>query len=117
MGIRLLAARYWVPALFPALMFGATASSIFAQQTTGVPGAPSATQTIDGRSLPHPPPPFGGDITLHAVQATPSWPARLVPPQGTPSALGLGTFDGTRGREDLGADEPTPRLVAQASGA
>ena len=29
-----------------------------AQQTTGVPGAPDATTTIDGRYLPPPPQPF-----------------------------------------------------------
>ena len=34
-----------------------------AQQTTGVPGSPSATRTIDGRYLPNPPAPFGGEIT------------------------------------------------------
>jgi len=103
--------------LFPALLLGATASSVFAQQTTDGPGAPRATQTIDGRSLPHPLVPFGGDSTLHAGQAKPSWPARLLPPQDTPSALGLGTFDGPLDREDLGTDEPSPRLVAQTSGA
>ena len=42
-----------------------------AQQITGTPGAPSATQTIDGRYLPNPPAPFGGEITSNALQS--SW--------------------------------------------
>jgi arylsulfatase len=33
-------------------------------QTTGVPGSPSATTTIDGKYLPPPPAPFGGTINL-----------------------------------------------------
>ena len=32
-----------------------TAGSTFAQQTTGTPGSPSATTTIDGKYLPNPP--------------------------------------------------------------
>ena len=35
-----------------------------AQQTTGTPGSPNATTTIDGRYLPPPPQPFQGDINL-----------------------------------------------------
>ena len=31
------------------------AAPAVAQQITGVPGSPSATQTIDGRYLPNPP--------------------------------------------------------------
>ena len=34
-------------------------AAVSAQQTTGVPGAPNATTTIDGRALPTPPAPFG----------------------------------------------------------
>ena len=43
-----------------------TAGSTFAQQTTGTPGSPSATTTIDGKYLPPPPAPFGGTINLDA---------------------------------------------------
>ena len=32
------------------------------QETTGVPGSPSATTTIDGKQLPPPDPKFGGVI-------------------------------------------------------
>jgi hypothetical protein len=33
-----------------------------AQETTGVPGSPSATTTIDGKQIPPPNPKFGGEI-------------------------------------------------------
>ncbi len=46
------------------LVFFATTALVIAclpagaQQTTGVPGSPDATTTIDGRYLPAPPQPF-----------------------------------------------------------
>ena len=55
-----------------------------AQQTTGTPGSPSATTTIDGRYLPAPPQKFEGDINVNAAQSKPYWPARTVPPQARP---------------------------------
>src|ERR1700746_3194437 len=58
-----------------------------AQQTTGRPGSPDATTTIDGKYLPPPPPKFGGDINLQASQSKPYWPARVVPPKGAPNVL------------------------------
>ena len=62
------------------------ATSIHAQQvqTTGAPGSPDATMTIDGRYLPAPPAPFQGEINLNALQSKPAWPARVVPPKGAP---------------------------------
>src|SRR5262249_20510184 len=50
-------------------------------QTTGVPGSPSATTTLDGRYLPNPPPPFGGVINLDATTSTPYWPPTALPPK------------------------------------
>ena len=44
-----------------------------AQETTGVPGAPDATTTIDGRRIPPPPAAFGGTINLDAPNSTPYW--------------------------------------------
>ncbi len=44
---------------------------VVAQQTTGTPGAPSATSTIDGRQIPPPPGAFGGTINLDALNSTP----------------------------------------------
>ena len=50
-----------VPLLIAAAaMFVALPAS--AQQTTGAPGSPSATTTIDGKQLPPPDPKFGGVI-------------------------------------------------------
>ena len=45
----------------------------FAQQTTGVPGSPDATTTINGRQLPPPDPKFGGVIKENALQSTTWW--------------------------------------------
>ena len=64
-----------------------TAFSAHGQQTTGVPGSPSATTTIDGRYLPPPPQRFQGEINLNALQSKPAWPARVVPPKGAPNIL------------------------------
>ena len=53
-----------------------------AQETTGVPGAPSVTTTVDGNYLPNPPSAFGGEIGLDAKDSKPYWPAQIVPPKG-----------------------------------
>ena len=50
--------------------------------TTGTPGAPDATTSIDGNYLPPAPPRFGGDIGLDVKDSTPCWPSRVVPPKG-----------------------------------
>ena len=63
----------------------AVVGSAVAQQRTGVPGAPDATTTIDGKQLPQPPSQFGGEINLNAAQSRPYWPARVVPPKGAPT--------------------------------
>ena len=72
----------------------AAAPSATAQiQTTGVPGSPGATTTLDGRYLPNPPAPFGGVINLDATTSKPSWPATVVPPKGAPNVLLIMTDD------------------------
>jgi hypothetical protein len=43
--------------------------------------------------------------------------APRLQPGAPPYHLAVGGLDGTLGRGDLGADDPTPRLVAQTSGA
>ena len=58
-----------------------------AQQTTGTPGSPGATTTIDGREIPNPPQPFQGEIDPNAVDSKPSWPPLVVPPKGAPNVL------------------------------
>ena len=41
------------------------------QQTTGVPGSPSATTTVSNKQLPAPDPKFGGVIKNGALQSKP----------------------------------------------
>ena len=82
-----------------------------AQQTTGVPGSPDATTTIDGRYLPPPPQKFEGEINLNAAQSKPAWPARVVPPQGAPNILLIMTDDvGFAAPSTFGGVIPTPSL-------
>jgi arylsulfatase len=77
----------------------------------GVPGSPSATQTIPGDLLPSPPQPFGGQINLNASQSTPWWPARIVPPKGAPNILLIMTDDvGFGAPSTFGGVIPTPNM-------
>ncbi|MGB9061435.1 MAG: arylsulfatase, partial [Pseudolabrys sp.] len=70
-----------------------TVATSYAQQTTGTPGAPDATTTIDGNYLPPPPPRFGGTINMDAKDSKPYWPSRVVPPKGAPNILLIMTDD------------------------
>jgi arylsulfatase A-like enzyme len=82
-----------------------------AQQTTGVPGSPGATTTIDGRYLPNPPQQFRGEIDPNAAQSKPYWPARVVPPKGAPNVLLIMTDDvGFSAPSTFGGVIPTPTL-------
>ena len=88
-----------------------------AQQTTGVPGSPDATTTIDGRQLPPPDPKFGGVINHNAQQSKAWWPPRVVPPKGAPNVLLIMTDDvGFGAPSTFGGVIPTPALdrIAQA---
>ena len=77
----------------------------------GVPGAPSATITIDGKQLPPPPQKFGGSITKDAKDSKPYWPARIVPPKGAPNVLLIITDDSGYGvPSTFGGVIPTPTL-------
>ena len=81
------------------------------QQTISAPGTPSATTTIDGKRLPNPPQPFGGDINLNAAQSKPYWPARVVPPKDAPNILLIMTDDvGFAAPSTFGGVIPTPAL-------
>ena len=96
-------------ALATLITFAAGFSS--AQQTTGVPGSPSSTTTIDGKYLPSPPPKFGGEINLNATQSKPWWPPRVVPPKGAPNVLLIMTDDvGFGAPSTFGGVIPTPAL-------
>src|SRR6202158_602473 len=82
-----------------------------AQQTTNLPGSPSATTNIDGKYLPPPPPPFGGVINLEAKDSKPWWPPRVVPPKGAPNVLLIMTDDAGYGvAGTFGGVIPTPAL-------
>jgi hypothetical protein len=98
-GLAVVFLMFLLPALAP----------VAAQQVTGVPGAASATTTIDGKQIPPPPPKFGGVIRESAKDSTPWWPPRVVPPKGAPNVLLIMTDDqgyGTSGT--FGSVIPTP---------
>ena len=85
--------------------------SALAQQITGVPGAPSATVTIDGKQLPPPAMPFGGVIKERASESKPWWPPRVVPPKGAPNVLLIMTDDqGFGAPSTFGGVIPTPSM-------
>ena len=87
------------------------ASSVGAQEITGVPGSPGATTTIDGKQLPPPDPNFGGVIKDDALQSKPWWAPRVVPPKSAPNVLLIVTDDAGFGvaehlrRRDPDADD------------
>jgi arylsulfatase A-like enzyme len=90
----------------------AVAPSARAQiQTTGTPGSPSATTTIDGKQLPPPDPKFGGLIKDSAVGSKPYWPPTVVPPKGAPNVLLIMTDDQGYGvYSTFGGVIPTPAM-------
>lgn len=91
-----------------AALFMAPAS---AQQVTGTLGSPSATTTISGEQLPAPDPDFGGVIKDNALQSTPWWAPRIVPPKGAPNILLIMTDDSGYGvPSTFGGVIPTPAL-------
>jgi arylsulfatase len=90
----------------------AVAPSAKAQiQTTGTPGSPGATTTIDGKQLPPPDPKFGGVIKDTAPDSKPWWPPTVVPPKGAPNILLIMTDDQGYGVcSTFGGVIPTPAL-------
>jgi arylsulfatase A-like enzyme len=103
--------------LTAAYLLCALGTTSLAQQTTGTPGSPGATTTIDGKYLPPPPPKFGGEINLDASQSKPYWPAQVVPPRGAPNVLLIMTDDQGYGVSGtFGGVIPTPAMdrIAQA---
>jgi arylsulfatase A-like enzyme len=96
----------------------AVAPSARAQvQTTGTPGSPSATTSIDGKQLPAPDAKFGGVIKDDALQSKPWWAPRIVPPKDAPNVLLIITDDSGFGiPSTFGGIIPTPSMdrVAKA---
>jgi arylsulfatase A-like enzyme len=103
--------RLFLSLLAPTALVLVGAVPAMAQQTTGTPGAPNATTTIDGNYLPPAPPRFGGDIGLDAKDSKPYWPPRVVPPKGAPNILLIMTDDAGYGVSGtFGGVIPTPAL-------
>ena len=103
-----------VVVLFIAVLFAA--AGVKAQQTTGTPCSPAATQTIDGRHLPPEPRPFGGVIKRNALDSKPCWDPQVVPPNGAPNILLILTDDvGFGAPSTFGGVIPTPTLDRLAS--
>jgi arylsulfatase len=90
----------------------AVAPSARAQvQTTGTPGSPGATTTIDGKQLPPPDPKFGGVIKDDALQSKAWWAPRIVPPKQAPNILLIMTDDSGFGvPSTFGGVIPTPTM-------
>jgi arylsulfatase len=81
-------------------------------ETTGEPGSPSATITIDGKQLPPPPDKhFGGKIERSVLDSTTYWPPSVVPPEGAPNILLIMTDDAGYGvSSTFGGVIPTPNM-------
>jgi len=87
-----------------------------AQQVTGTLGSPSATTTVSNRQLPAPDPKFGGVIKQDALNSTPWWAPRVVPPKGAPNVLLILTDDAGFGvPSTFGGVIPTPTMDQLAS--
>ena len=82
----LLKSALLVGAAIPVTALGLPAGAL-GQVVTGQLGSPSATTTISGKQLPPPTPAFGGKIEQNALQSTPWWAPRVVPPKGAPNIL------------------------------
>lgn len=94
-----------------AIVATALGASASAQQVTGQLGSPSATTTIPGKQLPAPDPAFGGVIKPDALQSTPWWAPRVVPPKGAPNVLLIITDDAGFGvPSTFGGVIPTPTM-------
>jgi arylsulfatase A-like enzyme len=79
-------------------------------------GSPSGTVTLDGSQLPAPPLPFGGVIKDDALQSTPWWPPRVVPPADAPNVLLIITDDSGFGvPSTFGGVIPTETMDALAA--
>src|SRR5438445_9166411 len=93
-----------------------TAPPVEGPQITPAPGSPEATTTIDGRYIPAPTAPFGGQINVNAGGSKPYWPARIEPPKGAPNVLLIMTDDSGFGvPSTFGGVIPTPALDRIAS--
>ena len=103
--------QHVLAAILAAAIVAAVPSTQAQVQTTGTPGSPSATTTIDGKQLPPPPEQFGGVIKEDAKDSKPWWPPQVVPPKGAPNVLLIMTDDSGYGvPSTFGGVIPTPTL-------
>jgi arylsulfatase len=103
--------------MFVAIVLIASRFAWVQVKTTGTPGSPSATTSIDGKQLPAPNPKFGGVIKEDALQSQPWWAPRIVPPKDAPNVLLIITDDSGFGvPSTFGGVVPTPSMdrVARA---
>jgi len=103
--------RHEIPLLL--MILGALVSPAWAAdvQVTGKLGSPDATSTVSPRELPAPDPKFGGVIKNDALESTPWWAPRVVPPKGAPNVLLIITDDaGFAVPSTFGGVIPTPAL-------
>jgi arylsulfatase len=102
--LKVLRLATWVAAM-------AVAGAAAAQQVTGTLGSPSATTTLPNTQLPAPNPAFGGVIKDGALQSTPWWAPRVVPPSDAPNVLLIITDDAGFGvPSTFGGVIPTPTM-------
>ena len=81
------------------------------QGATPPSGSPAATTTLDGKQIPRPDPPFGGEIREKASESKAWWAPRVVPPKGAPNVLLIMTDDSGFGAPStFGGVIPTPAL-------
>lgn len=94
-----------------AFLLASTFSSTAQIQTTGTPGSPAATTTINQNSIPNPPPAFKGVINMNAKDSKAYWNPKIVPPKGAPNVLLIMTDDAGFGVSGtFGGVIPTPAL-------
>ena len=106
-----LARQIFVSTMLAAAVMAAALSARAEIQTTGTPGSPGATTTIDGKQLPPPDPKFGGVIKNDALQSKPWWAPHVVPPKQAPNILLIMTDDSGFGvPSTFGGVIPTPAL-------
>jgi arylsulfatase len=87
-----------------------------AEQINGIAGSPSATESLDTKTIPPAPAKFGGQINPNVWQSKPWWPPRVVPPKGAPNVLLIMTDDvGFGAPSTFGGTIPTPTLDLLAS--
>jgi arylsulfatase A-like enzyme len=98
-------------AVVAAGIYSAVVGTAVSQEVSGTPGAPSATEVIQGDQLPPPPLPFGGVIKDDAKDSKPYWPPTVVPRKGAPNVLLIMTDDQGYGVSGtFGGVIPTPTM-------